>query len=336
MNILVTGGAGFIGSALIRHLINNTSYNVINVDKLTYAADLTSLESVKNSERYVFIKADICDSKKMVKIFKCHNPCFVIHLAAESHVDRSITSPAEFIDTNIFGTFTLLETSREYWLNLNEADKARFRFLHVSTDEVFGDLESDEALFTEKSNYNPSSPYSATKAASDHLVRAWGRTFSLPVIVSNCSNNYGPHQCTEKLIPLIIERALSGQPLPIYGNGVQVRDWLYVDDHARALIKILEKSKIGNSYNIGGHNEVRNIDVVHAICRLLDELRPLENRKIKKYEELVSYVPDRPGHDIRYAIDASKIYKDLGWKPQETFNSGLEKTVQWYLENSQV
>lgn len=336
MNILVTGGAGFIGSALIRHLINNTSYNVINVDKLTYAADLMSLQSVNDSERYVFIKADICDSEKMVKIFKYHNPCFVIHLAAESHVDRSIKSPAEFIDTNIFGTFTLLETSREYWLGLTDVDKTRFRFLHVSTDEVFGDLESHNSLFTEKSNYNPSSPYSATKAASDHLVRAWGRTFSLPVIVSNCSNNYGPHQCAEKLIPLIIERALSGQPLPIYGNGAQIRDWLYVDDHARALIKILENSKIGESYNIGGHNEVRNIDVVHAICRLLDELRPLDNRKIKQYEELVSYVPDRPGHDIRYAIDASKIYKDLGWKPQETFNSGLKKTVQWYLENSQV
>ena len=331
--ILVTGGAGFIGSAVVRHIIENTQDNVVNVDKLTYAGNLESLESVENNPRYAFEQVDICDAKALARVFEHHQPDAVMHLAAESHVDRSIDGPAAFIETNIVGTYTLLEAARAYWNSLNDERKAAFRFHHISTDEVYGDLEGTDDLFTETTPYAPSSPYSASKASSDHLVRAWLRTYGLPTIVTNCSNNYGPFHFPEKLIPLMILNALDGKPLPVYGNGQQIRDWLFVEDHARALYKGVTEGKVGETYNIGGHNEKANIDVVRTICSLLEELVPNKPEGVAKYEDLITYVKDRPGHDVRYAIDAAKIGRELGWKPQETFESGIRKTVEWYLNN---
>ncbi len=331
--ILVTGGAGFIGSAVVRHIIESTQDNVVNVDKLTYAGNLESLESVENNPRYAFEQVDICDSKALLRVFEHHQPDAVMHLAAESHVDRSIDGPAAFIETNIVGTYTLLEAARAYWNTLNDERKAAFRFHHISTDEVYGDLEGTDDLFTETTPYAPSSPYSASKASSDHLVRAWLRTYGLPTIVTNCSNNYGPFHFPEKLIPLMILNALDGKPLPVYGNGQQIRDWLFVEDHARALYKVVTEGKVGETYNIGGHNEKANIDVVRTICSLLEELVPNKPEGVAKYEDLITYVKDRPGHDVRYAIDAAKIGRELGWKPQETFESGIRKTVEWYLNN---
>ena len=331
--ILVTGGAGFIGSAVVRHIIENTQDNVVNVDKLTYAGNLESLESVENNPRYAFEQVDICDAKALARVFEHHQPDAVMHLAAESHVDRSIDGPAAFIETNIVGTYTLLEAARAYWNSLNDERKAAFRFHHISTDEVYGDLEGTDDLFTETTPYAPSSPYSASKASSDHLVRAWLRTYGLPTIVTNCSNNYGPFHFPEKLIPLMILNALDGKPLPVYGNGQQIRDWLFVEDHARALYKVVTEGKVGETYNIGGHNEKANIDVVRTICSLLEELVPNKPEGIAKYEDLITYVKDRPGHDVRYAIDAAQIGRELGWKPQETFESGIRKTVEWYLNN---
>ncbi|TDS88332.1 dTDP-glucose 4,6-dehydratase [Rahnella sp. BIGb0236] len=339
MKILVTGGAGFIGSAVIRHIIENTTDNVVNIDKLTYAGNLESLHTVSSSERYAFVQTDICDIHALNQIFAEHQPDVVMHLAAESHVDRSITGPAEFIETNIVGTYTLLEASRSYWSALSEERKNLFRFHHISTDEVYGDLphpdewDSTEVLplFTEKTAYSPSSPYSASKASSDHLVRAWQRTYGLPCLVTNCSNNYGPYHFPEKLIPLVILNALEGKNLPIYGKGDQIRDWLYVEDHARALYKVITEGQIGETYNIGGHNEKRNLDVVLTICDLLDEILPKEGT----YRDQLTYVADRPGHDRRYAIDAHKIGAELGWKPKETFESGIRKTVEWYLANTE-
>ena len=331
--ILVTGGAGFIGSAVVRHIIENTQDNVVNVDKLTYAGNLESLESVENNPRYAFEQVDICDAKALARVFEHHQPDAVMHLAAESHVDRSIDGPAAFIETNIVGTYTLLEAARAYWNSLNDERKAAFRFHHISTDEVYGDLEGTDDLFTETTPYAPSSPYSASKASSDHLVRAWLRTYGLPTIVTNCSNNYGPFHFPEKLIPLMILNALDGKPLPVYGNGQQIRDWLFVEDHARALYKVVTEGKVGETYNIGGHNEKANIDVVRTICSLLEELVPNKPEGIAKYEDLITYVKDLPGHDVRYAIDAAKIGRELGWKPQETFESGIRKTVEWYLNN---
>lgn len=331
--ILVTGGAGFIGSAVVRHIIENTQDNVVNVDKLTYAGNLESLESVENNPRYAFEQVDICDAKALARVFEHHQPDAVMHLAAESHVDRSIDGPAAFIETNIVGTYTLLEAARAYWNSLNDERKAAFRFHHISTDEVYGDLEGTDDLFTETTPYAPSSPYSASKASSDHLVRAWLRTYGLPTIVTNCSNNYGPFHFPEKLIPLMILNALDGKPLPVYGNGQQIRDWLFVEDHARALYKVVTEGKVSETYNIGGHNEKANIDVVRTICSLLEELVPNKPEGIAKYEDLITYVKDRPGHDVRYAIDAAKIGRELGWKPQETFESGIRKTVEWYLNN---
>lgn len=331
--ILVTGGAGFIGSAVVRHIIESTQDNVVNVDKLTYAGNLESLESVENNPRYAFEQVDICDAKALARVFEHHQPDAVMHLAAESHVDRSIDGPAAFIETNIVGTYTLLEAARAYWNSLNDERKAAFRFHHISTDEVYGDLEGTDDLFTETTPYAPSSPYSASKASSDHLVRAWLRTYGLPTIVTNCSNNYGPFHFPEKLIPLMILNALDGKPLPVYGNGQQIRDWLFVEDHARALYKVVTEGKVGETYNIGGHNEKANIDVVRTICSLLEELVPNKPKGVAKYEDLITYVKDRPGHDVRYAIDAAKIGRELGWKPQETFESGIRKTVEWYLNN---
>ena len=331
--ILVTGGAGFIGSAVVRHIIESTQDNVVNVDKLTYAGNLESLESVENNPRYAFEQVDICDAKALARVFEHHQPDAVMHLAAESHVDRSIDGPAAFIETNIVGTYTLLEAARAYWNSLNDEKKAAFRFHHISTDEVYGDLEGTDDLFTETTPYAPSSPYSASKASSDHLVRAWLRTYGLPTIVTNCSNNYGPFHFPEKLIPLMILNALDGKPLPVYGNGQQIRDWLFVEDHARALYKVVTEGEVGETYNIGGHNEKANIDVVRTICRLLEELVPNKPKGVAKYEDLITYVKDRPGHDVRYAIDAAKIGRELGWKPQETFESGIRKTVEWYLNN---
>lgn len=333
MKILVTGGAGFIGSAVVRHIIENTQDSVVNVDKLTYAGNLESLESVENNPRYAFEQVDICDAKELARVFEQHKPDAVMHLAAESHVDRSIDGPAAFIETNIVGTYTLLEASRAYWNSLDDEKKAAFRFHHISTDEVYGDLEGTDDLFTETTPYAPSSPYSASKASSDHLVRAWLRTYGLPTIVTNCSNNYGPFHFPEKLIPLMILNALDGKPLPVYGNGQQIRDWLFVEDHARALYKVVTEGEVGETYNIGGHNEKANIDVVRTICRLLEELVPNKPEGVAKYEDLITYVKDRPGHDVRYAIDAAKIGRELGWKPQETFESGIRKTVEWYLNN---
>lgn len=335
MNILVTGGAGFIGSALIRYIINHTADTVINIDKLTYAGNLESLESIAGNERYYFEQADICESDMISDIFCKYQPDVVMHLAAESHVDRSIDGSAAFIQTNIIGTYTLLEISRHYWNGLSNDKKATFRFHHISTDEVYGDLEDTDALFTETTPYSPSSPYSASKASSDHLVRAWLRTYSLPTIITNCSNNYGPFHFPEKLIPLMILNALEGKKLPIYGNGLQIRDWLFVEDHVRALYKVATEGVIGETYNIGGHNEKTNIEVVKTICRLLEELVPNKPDGVTEYEDLITYVTDRPGHDVRYAIDASKIERELGWKPQESFESGIRKTVEWYLDNKQ-
>ncbi|MGH1440923.1 MAG: dTDP-glucose 4,6-dehydratase [Cellvibrionaceae bacterium] len=332
MKIMVTGGAGFIGSAVVRHIINDTESSVINVDKLTYAGNLESLEAVAQSERYVFEQIDICDAFELARIFKEHQPDAVMHLAAESHVDRSIDGPGEFITTNIVGTYTLLEESRRYFASLDSARQANFRFHHISTDEVYGDL-GPEGLFTETTSYEPSSPYSSSKAASDHLVRAWQRTYGLPTLVTNCSNNYGPYHFPEKLIPLIILNALAGKALPVYGDGSQIRDWLFVEDHARALYKVLTEGKVAETYNIGGHNERRNIDVVKTICSILEELVPNKPAELDSYESLITYVEDRPGHDVRYAIDASKIEHDLAWVPEETFESGIRKTVEWYLAN---
>ncbi|WP_278931257.1 dTDP-glucose 4,6-dehydratase [Moraxella osloensis] len=330
-NILVTGGAGFIGSAVIRYLINETNSNVLNIDKLTYAGNLESLETVSNNPRYQFLHADICDKSAMTKAFQDFQPNIVMHLAAESHVDRSIDGPMDFIQTNIIGTYTLLEVARNYWQNLAEDKKSRFKFHHISTDEVYGDLEGTDDLFTEATPYSPSSPYSASKASSDHLVRAWYRTYGLPIVITNCSNNYGPYHFPEKLIPLVILNALDGKPLPVYGDGKQIRDWLYVEDHARALYLVATTAKVGETYNIGGHNEKQNIDVVKTICTILDNIKPRTDGQ--SYAQQITFVKDRPGHDLRYAIDASKIQQELNWQPQETFESGIQKTVEWYLAN---
>ncbi|MCG9679304.1 dTDP-glucose 4,6-dehydratase [Vibrio sp. Isolate24] len=333
MKILVTGGAGFIGSAVIRHIINNTQDHVVNIDKLTYAGNLDSLQSVEYSDRYEFEQVDICYAVELERVFQEHKPDAVMHLAAESHVDRSIDGPSDFIQTNIVGTYTLLETARIYWSKLEPHRKNSFKFHHISTDEVFGDLEGKSDLFSETTPYAPSSPYSASKASSDHLVRAWFRTYGIPTVITNCSNNYGPYHFPEKLIPLIILNALEGKALPVYGNGMQIRDWLYVDDHARALYEVLTKGEVGETYNIGGHNEKANIDVVKEICTLLEKLAPNKPHGVNQYSDLIKYVTDRPGHDIRYAIDASKIERDLGWVPKENFESGLRKTIEWYLNN---
>ena len=329
MRVLITGGAGFIGSAVIRHIIQNTDDTVCNVDKLTYAGNLDSLLDVENNDRYRFEKIDICDAKALARVIATFQPEAVMHLAAESHVDRSIDGPAAFIQTNIVGTYQLLEACRQYWNTLPNDLKNNFRFHHISTDEVYGDLEGTTDLFTEQTPYAPSSPYSASKASSDHLVRAWHRTYGLPIVITNCSNNYGPYHFPEKLIPLVILNALELKPLPVYGNGEQIRDWLFVEDHARALYAVLTKGKIGETYNIGGHNEKKNIEVVNSICELLDEIQP--RLDFLSYKSLITFVKDRPGHDLRYAIDASKIKSELGWVPQESFESGLRKTVNWYL-----
>ncbi|PJO77602.1 dTDP-glucose 4,6-dehydratase [Neisseria brasiliensis] len=331
--ILVTGGAGFIGSAVVRHIINDTQDAVVNVDKLTYAGNLESLESLANHPRYAFEQVDICDRAALDRVFAEHQPDAVMHLAAESHVDRSIDGPAAFIETNIVGTYTLLEAARAYWHDMPSEKKAAFRFHHISTDEVYGDLHGTDDLFTETTPYAPSSPYSASKASSDHLVRAWLRTYGLPTIVTNCSNNYGPYHFPEKLIPLMILNALDGKALPVYGDGLQIRDWLFVEDHARALYQVVTEGEIGETYNIGGHNEKANIEVVRTICALLEELVPNKPQGVARYEDLITYVKDRPGHDVRYAIDAAKIGRELGWQPQETFESGIRKTVEWYLNN---
>lgn len=342
--VIVTGGAGFIGSAVVRYLINHTQCRVINIDKLTYAGNLDNLISIVDNDRYHFEQVDICDQEAIAKIFYDYQPDMLMHLAAESHVDRSIDGPADFVETNIIGTYNLLEQTRNYWSKLPADKKAQFRFHHISTDEVYGDLphpdtddNAESVLFTEHTAYAPSSPYSATKASSDHLVKAWQRTYGLPVIMTNCSNNYGPYQFPEKLIPLIILNALDGKPLPIYGKGDQIRDWLHVEDHAASLVKVMTEGKVGETYNIGGHNEKQNLEVVNTICSILDELAPIKERKpeakLNSYSDLISYVADRPGHDRRYAIDATKIQKELGWQPQETFESGIRKTIEWYLEN---
>lgn len=333
MKILVTGGAGFIGSAVIRHIINHTQDSAVNLDKLTYAGNLESLSDVAENSRYAFEQVDICDRAELDRVFAQHKPDAVMHLAAESHVDRSIDGPAAFIETNIVGTYNLLEAARAYWLTLEESAKAHFRFHHISTDEVYGDLEGMDDLFTETTSYAPSSPYSASKASSDHLVRAWQRTYGFPTLVTNCSNNYGPYHFPEKLIPLMILNALDGKPLPVYGDGMQIRDWLFVEDHARALYKVVTEGEIGETYNIGGHNEKANIEVVKTICSLLEEFRPSKPEGVESYESLITYVKDRPGHDVRYAIDATKIAQELDWTPEETFDSGIRKTVEWYLNN---
>jgi len=336
VKILVTGGAGFIGSAVIRHIIQNTQDSVVNVDKLTYAGNLENLREVDNSDRYAFEQVDICSRAQLERVFAEHRPDALMHLAAESHVDRSIYDPAAFIETNIVGTYALLEVVRSFWSGLDDERKQTFRFHHISTDEVYGDLphpaEVDDAakyLFSESTAYAPSSPYSASKASSDHLVRAWMRTYGFPALVTNCSNNYGPYHFPEKLVPLTILNALEGKPLPVYGKGDQIRDWLYVEDHARALYKVVTEGKVGETYNIGGHIEKQNIEVVHTICDILQEMAPARTR----YRDLINNVQDRPGHDRRYAIDASKIHRELGWQPAETFDSGIRKTVQWYLDN---
>ena len=331
--ILITGGAGFIGSALIRHIITKNENKVVNVDKLSYSGNLQSLVSIKPSEKYIFENVDICDEKELLRIFMKNQPDIVIHLAAESHVDRSIDSPRKFIQTNIVGTFSLLEQSKNYWQSLNGDKKENFRFLHVSTDEVYGDLNQKSEGFTENTPYDPSSPYSASKASSDHLVRAWYRTYGLPVLITNCSNNYGPCQFPEKLIPHTILNALAGKHIPIYGDGKQIRDWLYVDDHVKAIIDVALNSQVGETYNIGGNNEIQNIEVVRKVCFILDELAPNNLNGVGSYSELITYVKDRPGHDVRYAINAQKINKDLGWEPKEDFESGIQKTVSWYLNN---
>ena len=333
MKILVTGGAGFIGSAVIRCIIENTDFEVVNVDKLTYAGNLESLIDVSESDRYYFEKVDICSKQALCAVFEKYSPSLVMHLAAESHVDRSIDGPDDFINTNIIGTFSLLEATRDFFRGLTQAEKRKFRLHHVSTDEVYGDLGGTNDLFTEQTPYSPSSPYSASKAASDHLVRAWGRTYGIPVIITNCSNNYGPFHFPEKLIPHIILNAINGKPLPIYGDGMQIRDWLYVEDHAEALIKVVTEGEVGETYNIGGHNEKTNLEVVESICDVLEELTSDKPIGLNNYRDLITFVNDRPGHDARYAIDASKIGLELGWVPKETFETGLRKTVQWYLDH---
>lgn len=331
MKILVTGGAGFIGSAVIRHLIKHTDHEVLNIDKLTYAGNLESLKEIDQSPKYQFKQIDICDSEQITAAIEAFQPNAIMHLAAESHVDRSIDGPAAFIQTNIVGTYTLLEAARKYWMTLDSDTKQNFRFHHISTDEVYGDLEGTTDLFTETTSYAPSSPYSASKASSDHLVRSWYRTYGLPVLVTNCSNNYGPYHFPEKLIPLVILNALDAKPLPVYGNGQQIRDWLFVEDHARALYKVVTEGVVGETYNIGGHNEKQNIEVVKTICKILDELKPQSSGQ--SYESWITFVKDRPGHDLRYAIDAAKIKNELGWSPTETFETGIRKTVEWYLNN---
>jgi dTDP-glucose 4,6-dehydratase len=331
--ILITGGAGFIGSALIRYIINNSNHSVINVDKLTYAGNLESLDTIKNDERYIFEQEDICNAQEIKRILNQYQPDIIIHLAAESHVDRSINGPSEFVQTNIIGTYVLLEQAKDYWINLDDKRKNSFIFHHVSTDEVYGDLGGTNKLFNENTPYSPSSPYSASKASSDHLVRAWNRTYKLPTLITNCSNNYGPYQFPEKLIPLTIISALNGKSLKIYGNGKQIRDWLYVDDHAKALLNVALNANAGSTYNIGGHNELQNIEVVKIICNILDELMPSKFKNIDKYDQLITYVTDRPGHDVRYAIDATKIADELNWKPDETFETGIKQTIEWYLNN---
>ncbi len=331
--IIVTGGAGFIGSELIRYLIENTKYKVVNIDKLTYSGNLESLISIESNSNYIFEQIDICDENELKRIFRENKPDIVMHLAAESHVDRSIDGPKEFIQTNILGTFTLLEQARKYWQALKGDIKENFRFLHVSTDEVYGDLNGKEDFFSENTAYDPSSPYSASKASSDHLVRAWFRTYQFPVLITNCSNNYGPYQFPEKLIPHIVLNAIDGKNLPIYGDGKQIRDWLYVNDHVRALMAVALKGEVGETYNIGGNNEIQNIDVVEKICDILDKLIPDRLNGLSSYRELITYVQDRPGHDVRYAIDNTKIRGQLGWEPKESFKSGMQKTVEWYLSN---
>ena len=331
--VFVTGGAGFIGSAVVRTLIGEHDTNVVTIDKLTYAGNLDSLESCKDSGRHIFEKTDIVDATSISMLFHKYKPRAIMHLAAESHVDRSIEDPACFLTTNVMGTFNLLEQSRFYFESLSNEQRDEFRFHHVSTDEVFGDLGGTTDLFCEDTSYAPSSPYSASKASSDHLVRAWGRTYGLPIVVTNCSNNYGPYHFPEKLVPHVILNALHAKPLPIYGDGTQIRDWLYVEDHADALIKVLQDGTVGETYNIGGHNEKTNFEVITTICDLLEELAPEKPPMVKHYRDLITYVKDRPGHDVRYAIDASKIERELEWVPKETFESGLRKTVQWYLDN---
>ncbi|MDC3343028.1 dTDP-glucose 4,6-dehydratase [Pseudomonadales bacterium] len=333
MKVLVTGGAGFIGSAVVRHLINDKHWQVLNVDKLTYAGNLESLEEVDKSDLYRFERVDVCNYSELVRVFSEFQPDAVMHLAAESHVDRSIDGPGTFIQTNIVGTYSLLEAAREYWSSLTDARKKLFRFHHISTDEVYGDLDGSTDLFVETTPYAPSSPYSASKASSDHLVRAWHRTYGLPTVLTNCSNNYGPYHFPEKLIPLIIIRGLAREPLPVYGKGHQVRDWLFVDDHARALVEVLINGSVGETYNIGGHNEMQNIEVVRLVCNILEELRPITINGVGGYQQLIHHVADRPGHDMRYAIDASKIKRDLGWEPVETFETGIRKTIEWYIDN---
>ena len=333
--ILVTGGAGFIGSAVIRNILSSTDFTVVNIDKLTYAGNVDSIPDADSNKRYHLEIIDICDKSAIEAVFEKYEPNAVMHLAAESHVDRSIDSPDEFMQTNIIGTFNLLVAARSYFQTLDDDAKSTFRFHHISTDEVYGDLEGVDDLFTEQTPYAPSSPYSASKASSDHLVRAWGRTYGLPTIITNCSNNYGPYHFPEKLIPHVILNAISGQPLPIYGDGSQIRDWLYVEDHAQALLQVVTEGEVGETYNIGGHNEKKNIEVVEAICDLLEELAPIKPKGVSNYRDLITFVKDRPGHDARYAIDASKIERELGWVPEESFETGLRKTVQWYLENKQ-
>ena len=332
--ILITGGAGFIGSALIRNLGKNPENKIINIDKLTYSGNLESLRSLKGRKNYIFEKLDICDSINLQRVINESKPDLVIHLAAESHVDKSIDGPIDFIQTNIFGTFNILECVRVYYQSLKGLKKDNFRFLHVSTDEVYGDLKNTNNFFSEETRYDPSSPYSASKASSDHLVRAWHRTYNLPVLITNCSNNYGPFQFPEKLIPHMILSAIKIKPLPVYGDGNQIRDWLYVDDHVSAIMSVALKGKPGETYNVGGNNEIKNIEVVQKICSILDELIPINNSELNSYSELITYVEDRPGHDVRYAIDSSKINKNLGWRPNENFESGIRKTIMWYLENN--
>ena len=334
MKILLTGGAGFIGSSVIRQALGRGDIEIVNVDILTYAGNLDSLASIDANPNYALEQVNICDGSAIAKVFAQHKPTAVMHLAAESHVDRSIEYPDDFIQTNIVGTYTLLEQSRIYWQSLLPEEQEAFRFHHISTDEVYGDLEHAGDFFTETTAYAPSSPYSASKASSDHLVRAWQRTYGLPTLITNCSNNYGPFHFPEKLIPHVILNALAGKPLPIYGDGTQIRDWLYVEDHAKALLQVVRTGKVGETYNIGGHNEQKNLAVVEAICDLLEELAPNKPTGINNYKDLITFVSDRPGHDLRYAIDARKIEKELGWKPEETFESGIRKTVSWYLTNA--